>query len=106
MKRRVVGFFVLLLMFAAVLSIVEISTYGKLTIFAILDDIGSGRNITSVIRENQSALFFGVYLFLFLLVAAFLFNFMRKYTERINLNHEGHEERPFKRKIINLDMGG
>lgn len=92
-------FFVLLLMFAAVLTMIEIASYGRLVGFVSINSANSSVPTSS----NQDILIFGIYAFLFILVFAFMLDFMKKYHERIIAKNHHAEEKPFRRKMIHFD---
>ena len=97
-------FLAILLLLASALTVIEILSFGKIVGFIGFNSTGAQND--GVPSGNQDILIFGVYAFLFILVSAFIFDYLNKYHDRLNLRNSGHEDVPFKKKVIKLDLSG
>lgn len=104
-KRKVIGFFVVLLVLAAVLSLVEVVRYGALVGFISLGSSNDSVGYSTNNAASHDILIFGLYVFAFILLVGVIFTYLDKYNERTRHDPE-QVEIPFKRKVIRLDLSG
>ncbi len=104
MKRKVISFFVLLILFAGIMASIAVLRYGSILGFVTFSNPVNYRTTSEPI--NQNFLVFWLSFFVFILVLAFVFNHFKKHREKDFLSDYNSESHPFKRKIINFDLGG
>lgn len=99
MKRRVLSFFIVLVMLAIVLSLIQFINMGNLSGFAILKDPAGNSRIPNVSFENTEGVVFGLVLLVFVFIAALILTKLEKHRERVHL-HLVSDKQPFTRKLI------
>ncbi len=101
-KKKVISFFLVLLLFAFALTFIEVLAYGKAVGFFGFQVGSASANNLDITNNKQDLFFFGLYVLLFILLSAFVFDYLVKYRNKTE--RENHTEVPFKKKVIKLDL--
>ena len=99
MKRKVMGFFIVLFMLALVLTFIQFVDFGNLNGFAILNDVAGNSKIPNISFENTEGVLFGLFLLVFVFVSALILSKLEKHRERNHLTLIS-DKQPFNRKLI------
>ena len=99
MKRKVISFFIILIMLALVLSIIQYVSLGNLSGFAIWKDVAGNSRIPNVSFENSKGVIFGFGLLIFVFISALILTKLENHRERNHLTLIS-DKQPFGRKLI------
>ena len=99
MKRRVIGFFVVLVLLAVVLTVIRFFVVDSSSSFNFLNDAVGNPRIPNVSFEDREGVVFGFLLLVFVFIFAFIMLKFEKRRHKMHV-HLINDERPFKRKLI------
>ena len=102
-KRKVISFFVLLLLFASVLTIIEIYKYGKIIGFVSLSDDSTSPPNGASIFNNKNTYYFVFSTLAFVFILVFVARYLHRYSEKAYEN-DFHSESNRKRRMIDVKL--
>ena len=97
-KRRVIGFFVLLLIFALVLAIIELVRFGGFNGIVQINQSNDSNDYAPSIDFTLVGFF--LFVFIFILIAGLIIKFLQNYHDRRGSDNGGYRHR----KLIPIDL--
>lgn len=98
-RRKVIRFFVLLLIFTLALVVIELVRFGGLNGIVKINQSSNSNNYTPTIDFTLVGFF--LFVFIFILIAGLIIRFLQNYHDRNGVNNSGNRHR----KLIPIDLG-